>query len=261
MKREAAARERVGLRSRFIAAPELHALTGTRKAGAILSGGAGELNPVTLTAGLWRSAHARGARLYAPAEVVDIEVGRSAVTLTTADGPVVRARHAVFATGYELVKLVNSSRHRVFSTWAMATVRQPDRLWPARCLLWQAADPYLYMRTTPDGRVIVGGEDEEFSDEAKRDAMIPEKIIAIRRKLQTLLPGLDTTPEFVWAGCFGTNSTGLPAIGAIPGASRCFAIMGYGGNGITFSVIAAQLIQRAIMGLRDPDADLFALQR
>jgi len=35
--------------------------------------------------------------------------------------------------------------------------------------------------------------------------------------------------------------------------------MGYGGNGITFSVIAAQIIQRAILGLPDPDAELFAL--
>lgn len=115
------------------------------------------------------------------------------------------------------------------------------------------------MRTTLDGRVIVGGEDEEFSDDEKRDALIPKKIAAIRRKLGKLLPGLDTRPEFTWAGCFGVSATGLPAIGAIPGAARCFAILGYGGNGMTFSVIAAQVIQRAILGLHDPDADLFAL--
>ena len=56
-------------------------------------------------------------------------------------------------------------------------------------------------------------------------------------------------------------ATGLPAIGPVPGAERCFAVMGYGGNGITFSAIAAQLIQRAILGLDDPDAELFALPR
>lgn len=57
----------------------------------------------------------------------------------------------------------------------------------------------------------------------------------------------------------GAGVSGLPAIGAIPGAARCFAVMGYGGNGITFSVIAAQIIQRAILGLPDADAELFAL--
>ena len=79
-----------------------------------------------------------------------------------------------------------------------------------------------------------------------------------RRKLAKLLPTLDTELGFAWAGCFGTSTTGRPAIGEIPNTTRCFAILGYGGNGITFSVIAAQLIQRAILGLSDPDADQFA---
>lgn len=259
LKREAAARAEVGLRSRFIGANELHAMTGIEKSGAILSSGCGEVDPAALVAGLWRSARSRGAGIYAPTEVVDIDSVRSHVTLTTAAGYKVRAKHAVFATGYELVKLLKPRAYTVISTWAMATAPQPDRLWRGRCLIWEAADPYLYLRTTLDGRVIVGGEDEAFSNDAKRDALMPQKILAIRRKLKKLLPQIDTTPEFTWTGCFGASATGLPAMGAIPGAARCFAVLGYGGNGITFSVIAAQVIQRAILGLRDPDADLFAL--
>lgn len=190
-----------------------------------------------------------------------MDVGRTFVTLTTAAGHSVRAGHVVFATGYELVKLVKPKNYTVSSTWAMATAPQPDRLWPSRCLIWQAADPYLYLRTTADGRIIAGGEDEEFSNEEKRDALIPRKVAALQRKLGRMFPNVDTEPEFSWTGCFGSSDTGLPAIGEIPGVKRCFAILGYGGNGITFSMIAAQLIQRAIVGLPDPDADLFALRR
>jgi glycine/D-amino acid oxidase-like deaminating enzyme len=259
LKQEAAARAKACLRSRFIGAGELRALTGIEKAGAILSSGAGEVDPAALVAGLWRSALSRGASIHAPCEVVDVDHGRAHVTLTTAEGHAVRARHAVFATGYELSKLIKPRGYKVISTWALATAPQPRRLWPARCLIWEAADPYLYLRTTADGRVIAGGEDEEFSNDEKRDALIPKKIAAIRRKLGKLLPGLDTKPEFTWAGCFGASATGLPAMGPIPGAPRCFAVMGYGGNGMTFSAIAAQVIQRAIVGLPDPDADLFAL--
>lgn len=259
LKQEAKARAHLGLRSCFIDSADLRALTGIKKPGAILSSGAGELDPAALVAGVWRSAIARGARIYAPTEVTDIDPHRTHVTLTTSDGNTLRAQHVVFATGYELVKLINARRYNVFSTWAMATAPQPERLWPSRCLIWEAANPYLYMRTTLDGRVIVGGEDEEFSDDVKRDALLPRKILAIQRKLKKLLPALNTEPEFTWTGCFGASTTGLPAIGAIPGATRCFAVMGYGGNGITFSAIAAQLIQRAIMGVPDPDADLFAL--
>ena len=114
------------------------------------------------------------------------------------------------------------------------------------------------MRTTSDDRIVVGGCDEEFSDEKKRDALIPSKIAAIRRKLKRLLPDVETHADFAWAGSFGASSTGMPSMGVVPGARRCFAVLGYGGNGITFSTVAAQLVQRAIIGLKDPDEDLFA---
>jgi glycine/D-amino acid oxidase-like deaminating enzyme len=258
---EARERCRVGLRSEFIGRDELRKRTSIEAPGAIWSSGSAELDPARLTAGLWRSAIKRGAKIYAPVDVVDVDVGRNFVTLTTGAGHRVRARYVVFATGYELMKLIKPVKYSINSTWAMATAPQPKLLWPTRCLIWQASDPYLYLRTTVDGRVIVGGEDEEFSNEETRDALIPKKIAAIQRKLGRMFPNLDTAAEFSWTGCFGSSDTGLPAIGEIPGSRRCFAILGYGGNGITFSMIAAQLIQRAILGLNDPDADLFALPR
>lgn len=258
LRAEARARQRIGLRSEFVERAEVRALTGIDRPGAILSRGAGELDPVALAAGLWRSVVARGGALYAPVDVLEARPSRDFVTLTTAGGPEIRAAHVVFATGYETLKAARSRRHQVLSTWVMATAPQPERTWPSRCLIWEAADPYLYLRTTPGGRVIVGGEDEAFSDEAKRDALIPAKTAALRRKLHALLPRLDTTPEFQWAGCFGSTATGLPSIGEVRGLPRCFAVLGYGGNGITFSAVAAQVLQRALLDLPDPDRDLFA---
>ena len=167
--------------------------------------------------------------------------------------------YVVLATGYELAPFLRPKGYQVISTWALATRPQKRALWPSRCLIWQAADPYLYLRTTQDGRVIAGGEDEEFADAATRDRLIPRKIAAVRRKLARLMPDLDTLPEFQWAGCFGASGSSMPAIGPVPGMPRCFAVLGYGGNGITFSVIAAQLVRAAILGIADPDAGLFSL--
>ncbi|HEX7564309.1 MAG TPA: FAD-binding oxidoreductase, partial [Bradyrhizobium sp.] len=116
----------------------------------------------------------------------------------------------------------------------------------------------LYLRTTEDGRVICGGEDEDFSDAASRDGLISKKVAAIRRKLSRLLPELDTEPEFVWAGAFGISTTGLPLIGEVPGRKNCWAVLGYGGNGITYSRIAADIIRAALANDPDPDADLYA---
>lgn len=260
LKREAEVRAGMGLRSRFIGADELLALTTIVGRGAILSGGSGELDPVALVAGLWRSASHRGARLFSPVDVIDVASGSASVLLTTSEGFEVRARHAVFATGYEPLKLLSMKGHSVISTWAMATLPQTKRLWPSRALIWEASDPYLYMRTTSEGRIVVGGCDEEFSDEKRRDLLIPSKIAAIQRKLKKLLPNVDSRADFAWTGSFGASATGMPSMGVVPGTSRCFAVLGYGGNGITFSTVAAQLVQRAIIGLKDPDEDLFAFR-
>jgi glycine/D-amino acid oxidase-like deaminating enzyme len=37
--------------------------------------------------------------------------------------------------------------------------------------------------------------------------------------------------------------------------------MGYGGNGITFSMMAAQVLRGLITGVGDPDADLVSFRR
>ena len=57
----------------------------------------------------------------------------------------------------------------------------------------EVSDPYLYVRTTSDGRVICGGEDEEFADKTARDALLPQKTMTLQRKLGRLLPGNGTT--------------------------------------------------------------------
>ncbi|TIT18331.1 MAG: FAD-binding oxidoreductase, partial [Mesorhizobium sp.] len=168
------------------------------------------------------------------------------------------ARHLVLATGYELTDIIPATAHSIVSTWAIATARQPKDIWPGAALLWEASEPYLYIRTTADGRVICGGEDEDFTDEEHRDALIAKKSKRLAAKLGRLLPKLDTRPEFSWTGSFGTTTSGLPYIGALPRHPRIHAVMGYGGNGITFSQIASELVSSAIDGLEDVDSDLFA---
>jgi len=117
------------------------------------------------------------------------------------------------------------------------------------------------MRSTADGRVICGGEDEDFVDETRRDELIADKSARIADKLGQLFPHLDVRPEFAWTGSFGTTSTGLPYIGAVPRHPRIHAVMGYGGNGITFSRIASEIVSASIKGLADMDAELFAFNR
>src|SRR3546814_17837414 len=102
--------------------------------------------------------------------------------------------------------------------------------------------------------LICGGEDEESADAGERDAKLPGKIRTLSRKLAALLPGIDATPVHGWAGSFGDSPVGTPTIGRIPRMPNCYAAMGYGGNGITFSMMGAQVLRGVLWGYGDPDA-------
>ncbi|TPN35441.1 FAD-binding oxidoreductase [Mesorhizobium sp. B2-3-3] len=258
---EAEARREAGIDTTYLTSAPLAQTFGIDRDGAIHSHGNIALDPRKLTAGLFLKALERKARFHAPVEATRIEDGADEVVVATKDGPIITARQMVLATGYELIDIVPAAAHRIISTWAIATCPQPRKLWPRAAFVWEASDPYLYVRTTADGRVICGGEDEDFVDETRRDELIADKSARIAAKLGRLFPHLDVRPDFAWTGSFGTTTTGLPYIGAIPKHPRIHAVMGYGGNGITFSRIASEIVSASIGGLDDMDAGLFAFNR
>ena len=258
--REGEARCLAGFETTVLDRRVLRERFGIRRDAALLAYDDFGADPRRLALGYLAAAAGRGALLHAPCEVRAVDSKRTVVVATTAEGLTIRCAHLVFATGYELPDGVPRKGHRIVSTYALATRPQPRRLWPERVSVWEASEPYLYLRATPDGRVICGGEDEEFSDEERRDRRLPAKTRAISRKLGKLFPALDTTPDFAWAGSFGTSTTGLPTIGRVPGMRNCWAVFGYGGNGITYSRIAAEIVRAGIVGDRDPDADLYSFR-
>lgn len=261
LREEIETRKAAGLWCEFVTARTLGEEYGIAGDGAILSRGHLALDPRKLCSGLLSAAASRGARYYSPVETTGFEKVGDRLVAATTNGPTISAGAVVLATGYELMDIVPADGHRVISTWAIATRPQPRRLWRDEAFVWEASDPYLYLRTTSDGRVVCGGEDEDFSDETKRDAAMSRKAGTIARKLGRLLPRIETKPQFVWAGSFGTTASGLPIIGRIPRRGNLYAVLGYGGNGITFSQIASELVCAEIAGKRYSDADLFRFGR
>lgn len=70
-----------------------------------------------------------------------------------------------------------------------------------------------------------------------------------------------STPRPAWAGSFGTSPVVTPTVRRIPRLPNCYAAMGYGWNGITFSMMAAQMLRTMILGSSDPDGDLMSFHR
>jgi glycine/D-amino acid oxidase-like deaminating enzyme len=257
---EATCRQKAGLPSEYLDRRTLRLHFGMNREAALLTHGNAEANPVALTAGYLRQAIRDGARFHAPHDVTAIDGDRRGTTVLTGDGLELRAGHVVLCTGYELAKIVPPDGSRTRSTWAIATAPQPHGIWPEKALIWEASEPYLYLRSTADGRVICGGEDEDIASASRRDALLPAKTKRLEKKLHHLLPHLDCSASFAWTGTFGSNRNGLPTFGTVPGFPRCHAVMGYGGNGITFSMLAAQVITARILGRKHPAAPLFEFQ-
>jgi glycine/D-amino acid oxidase-like deaminating enzyme len=258
LRSEAELRAKAGLPASFVSQADLRDRFGIDRTGAILSGGNAELNPAQYAAGALRAAQGLGARIYSPYDVQDVVAGVDSVALRTSSGMAVVARKVVFATGYETLPQIPNHKYDLISTWAVATKPlAADAFWPTRCLIWEAAEPYLYLRATADNRIVAGGEDADFDDPAKRDALTPRKAERLLAKLNRLLPGRDLKLDYAWSGTFADSPTGLPYLAEAEGLPNCFALLGCGGNGITFSAIAGELITAWVSGHRDRDADLF----
>ena len=173
-------------------------------------------------------------------------------------GAIVSSGSVVFCCGYEFPKGVPTPGAKVISTWALASKsRTACPAWLRDTLGWEASDPYLYFRMSSDGRLIVGGEDEDAPGAHEDPARLKRKCATIRDKLKVLLPQLEFEVDYSWAGAFGESATGLPSIAPVPDMDHAWAVMGFGGNGITYSVIASQVVAAAIRGRPDPDADLY----
>ncbi len=257
--KEAEARARIGLESLFLHPADLRGGFGIERSGAILSQGAASADPARLAAGLLRRAASAGARIYAPVEITGVLQGVDHVILASDASVEIRARHVVFCCGYEFPQGVPTHEAKIISTWALASqpLAGPPQ-WLARHLIWEASDPYIYVRMSADNRLIAGGEDEASPSRHADPKTLAPKARAILENLQALIPDLDLEADYVWSGAFGESATSMPLIGAIPDMPRGYAVMGFGGNGITYSVIASQVVGAAIRGRADPDADLFA---
>lgn len=259
LRSEAEARRAAGIEADYLDSRSLNARYGIDRTAAIRSDISASADPARMAAGILRAAAARGVEIVTPLEITDLRSGRDGVVLATSEGKLIGAGHAVFCTGYEFLDRLASDVHAIVSTWAIAT---PPRIdlpkWLDDCIVWEASDPYLYLRRSVDGRLIAGGEDEDGAEAYRDEKKLAAKAKTIKAKVEALIGCRLPEPDHAWAAPFGTTTTGLPLIGRVPGFDTVHAVMGFGGNGITFSQIAAEIVAADIAGHRDADADLFA---
>ncbi len=262
LEREYAAQRELGFEIELLTAAHLRERYRVSAPAALVSPHAASVDAYQLAHALLHRTCENGGRVFDRTRVLQFEPSARGTRLTTDRGPSLDARHVVIATGYESQAMLSEPIVQLKSTYAIVT--QPlESLYPwnSDWIMWETKRPYLYLRSTPDQRLLAGGEDDNFKDPIRRDQSIRRKSEILLERLQELFPKLELEIEFGWAGTFGETKDGLPYIGQSPEYPNCWFALGFGGNGITFSAIAAQLIADALQGNPSSDLELFRFGR
>ena len=263
LKKEFEARKNAGFNIKWIEKEEiLERYEFENTFGGILSSQGASVDAFHLAHELLEYNSKKGLRVYDKTEMDSVEIKKGFNLVTTKTGQKIKAQKIIYAIGYESAHLIKEKFVDLKSTFAMVSEideKGSEKL--NNTLFWNTSDPYLYMRTTSDGRVLIGGGDEDFRDPEKRDAMIDKKEKEILRDLKDLLPNYHFYTDFTWAGTFGETKDGLPYIGEHKDFPNSYFVLGFGGNGITFSVTGMEMASAFMKNKNHPLTEYFKFGR
>ena len=263
LKREFKIRKENGFAVTYLNEQEIKDMYGIIAPAAILSETAAQTNAYKFTHALHQVSIQKGLRIFDRTNLADIQHLQDSVLVTTGNGCTIKAKKLIYANGYEVVNYIDKKIVDLHSTYATISEQNTEdpELWKDEVLIWNTADPYLYARTTKDRRIIVGGRDEHFKNAHKSNSLIEAKSTQLKSDFEELFPSISFKPEFNWAGVFGSTKDGLPFIGSLKNKPNALFALGFGGNGITFSLIAAEIITDLITRGKSKYCDLFSFER
>lgn len=260
LRREHALRVKNGFDVELLDKSAVQRVLPTVRTCALRSEGA-EVDPASFAKRLLDEVVKGGGKVYEHTEMVGWKRQGQGYVVTTRRGGAVHASHLVMATGYHSEPLLQRPVMDLASTYVVASQpMDPKALWEGRSLIWETGNPYIYLRTTSDHRMVIGGADEPFRDPRRRDQLMQKKVRHLLKRFGQLMPGTEFVPAATWCGTFGGTRDGLPYIDRDPGTGAWF-ILGMGGNGIVFSQVGARIVRDQLLGRVDPDAELFRFER
>ncbi|TCI47358.1 FAD-binding oxidoreductase [Exiguobacterium sp. SH3S2] len=231
------------------------------KPAALITKGDAEVNPLTLSRQVVRHLSMNDVPIFEETDVTEVVPDGDVWLVLTPDGTF-KAGHVIFATGYGPAPLLDTHRIELNRSYAIATNPIKDfKDWDGQALIWETKRPYLYLRTTVDGRIIAGGLDEEKPETPHSDALIRNRAERIRQEVAALFPMYDLTVEYAWAALFGESIDHLPFIGEHPDRKNLFYLLGYGGNGTVYSMLGSKILSDLVRGIDNSDARLVRLDR
>jgi len=230
--------------------------------GGIISQQGGSVDAFRLAHDVLAFNHKKGLRIFDKTDILKVDYKRNGVSVLTGYGNTIKAKKLIYCNGFESTEIIKDKFVKLLSTYAIVSEQKEDG--PSKLhdtLFWNTTAPYIYMRTTEDHRLLIGGEDEDFVDEKRRDQLLTAKVHTLEKYLKKILPDYDFRTDFAWAGTFGETEDGLPYIGSHPDFPSTYFVLGFGGNGITFSVIGMDIISDLLKNKIHPLSEYFKFRR
>ena len=266
LQRELTRRHHAGIHGRWLSPSALRHATGLDGAGGILTRGNGQIDPYRACLGLAQRARAEGARIAEHSRARRVIGSCSGVQIDLHRAQI-HAGWVVIATGYATPEFKPlAGRFRMSNTYVIATapisraLRRQVGL--GDVMLWDTHTPYHYLRWTPDRRLLFGGQDEPRLPGRSRRRALERHARSLLQQLVAFFPALEgITAEYAWEGLFATTADGLPYIGTHRRYPRHLFALGYGGNGMTFAYLAAEIISAKLAGSTSKDDEFYGFGR
>lgn len=262
LKKEYEIRKKSGFQVEWMDAKDIADKYGFHAPGGLFSSTGAQIDAYSFTHALFEKHSGSNLRVFDHTEIRKIDHGKKEIILSSNDGKKIKCKYLVIACGYESHHYLKKKYETFHSTYAIVSepMKQTE-FWHENSLIWETSDPYIYLRTTHDNRILIGGADEKFSNAKRRDSILRKKAKDLESAFNDLFPKISFKTDFKWAGTFAKTKDGLPFIGSVPYLSNTFFALGYGGNGITFSLIAAQIIRDKLKGKANADEKIFSFER
>ncbi|RHW39782.1 FAD-binding oxidoreductase [Lysinibacillus yapensis] len=231
------------------------------KPGAIVTYQDAEINPLKFITGILTYLQNHGVHLFEDTVVEDTTYENNEVQLQTNSHQFL-AKDVIYTIGYE--KNLNAeSENSVFNrSYVMVTKPiESNTHWHNQAMIWETNRPYLYMRTTAEGAIMVGGMDENIPEAPTDEKIINECAEKLLSQTKQLFPHLDLEVDYCYAATFAESKDQLPFIGPHPTKPNHYYLLGYGGNGTVYSALGAKMISNFIAGRENADTHIVSPKR
>jgi len=263
LKKEFEARKNAGFEVKWLSEDQILEQFGFENTyGGILSKQGASIDAFQFAHELFQHNVKKGLKIFDKTEMVEVEEHKGFNLVTVDSGYQIKAKKIIYCIGYESKNLLKENFVTLKSTYAVVSEIDKSKFKNiSSTLVWNTDAPYLYMRTTDDGRLLMGGEDEDFYNAEKRDAILNIKEKKIIKTLKKIKPDYHFYPDFVWAGTFGETKDGLPYISEHKKFKNSYFVLGFGGNGITFSVTGMEMASLFMKNKKHPLSRYFKFGR